>query len=120
MSKDIPYWVQDAARAVLQSPRHWDDDSEEPDEWPYPDSYTESTLPDSMVWPVSQKLNVIPGGHTFTLREREVSGGYSEFTQENYYDFAVLMDGEVIYESPSDDVWDNGLVQFLKWLDSDS
>lgn len=85
------------------------------DEWPYPDVNVVHALPESLVDAVRTRLGK-PSADV-ELRERQISGGYSEYTQETDYEHELVVDGAVVFEHSGGYCSTNGLVALLGWLD---
>lgn len=80
----------------------------DPDEWPYPTITVESEIMGDLREKIFAKTGL---RGRVTLIESEVSGGYSEYTQETDYGIEVFIDGVHVW---SDDY--NGQSAFLRWV----
>lgn len=101
----------------LVSVRQWSDPDEPGIEghYPWPDDHTEFAPPESLRDAILARLGRSDG--SVSIVETISYGGYSEYTQEHYYDFVVMVDGAEVFQSGSDYESDNNLVALLKWLD---
>lgn len=95
----------------------WNDRSV--DEWPYPDSFVRSEPSEALAQAVRDRVGASEDAGV-TLVTRCVSGGYSEYTQENDYSTIVEVDGDVVFDTGlSYQNSTNGLTELLAWLDED-
>lgn len=72
-------------------------------EWPYPTKYTTYLIEGDLADRVRARVGITHGRVTF--HETNESGGYSEWTQENYYNVRIEVDGSEVYDS-STGWWD--------------
>lgn len=84
-------------------------------QWPYPDRYTKSSIEGTLAERIRAKLGADWEAPVF-ITETEISGGYSEYTQENTFDFVLECAG-ITKEFDDGNGWDNGLSLLLKWLE---
>jgi hypothetical protein len=95
----------------------WEDSPElgrSADVWPYPTSYTKSLITGDLADKIRERLGAEPHVPVM-LTEKRVSGGYSEYTQENDYEHTITVGNETV-ELESD--WTgNGIVALTNWLD---
>lgn len=73
--------------------------SGDPDEWPYPDVYRKYLIVGDLADKVLARVGKADGIVSFT--QLEVSGGYSEYTQETDYTFTVHVNDELVYTTYS-------------------
>lgn len=87
----------------------------DPEEWPFPTEHTLSEITGGLAERVRARAGADDTAPVFVL-EHEVSGGYSEWTQENDYPFTVLVGGDAFH---FDGYWhaDATLRLLLRWLD---
>jgi len=96
----------------------WSDapeDGRDPEEWPYPTRYSKSLITGDLADKIRERLGVeshVP----VMITEEVVSGGYSEYTQENDYNHTITV-GEHTLELQGS-YSDNGLNKLINWLDS--
>lgn len=101
----------------------WEDDDGAPnDEWPYATRYTKHLITGGLADAVRKRLE-LPDSTSVMIEEQVVSGGWSEYTQENDYNFTLKFDDgtpEVEFTSAR---WgygiDNGLTLLIEWLDEE-
>jgi hypothetical protein len=86
------------------------------DEWPYPTTYTKSLITGQLAQDIRVKL-MKPDEMPVFIIEEQISGGYSEYTQETDYSHVLEVNGERINLGDSYD-YDNGLNSLLKWLEA--
>lgn len=100
--------------------RKWTDDPDfgcDADEWPYPNEYTESLITGELADRVRARLQA-PADARVIIKETCISGGYSEWTQENDYDFELRVNGDRVELESG---WDgNTLTPLLRWLDGEA
>ena len=98
-------------RIIREYEDHLDEGKEY--EWPWPTKYTESAVDGDL----AERVQRIAGSDgPVTLTTAEVSGGWSEYTAENTYDFELKCDGKTLFSH--EDSWSsNGLSHLLEWLD---
>lgn len=84
-------------------------------DWPYPTEVIESEVVGDLREKVLTRTDRFDGD--VRIVERVVSGGYSEYTQENDYEFEVVVDGVQVWDSSG--YWgpESNLADFLAWLD---
>lgn len=84
------------------------------DEWPYPTITITSSISGDLRAAILRKLNMAEGN--VIIEESEVSGGYSEYTQETDYGIRVMVDGQERWKSSGIE-WsaENAMAAFLKW-----
>jgi hypothetical protein len=100
--------------------REWTDtDGHEADEygnydWPYPTEVVESRVTGDLRDKILARTDCDEG--EVLIIERVVSGGYSESTQENDYEFDVTIDGVTVWTSSQ---WsdEKNLAAFITWAD---
>lgn len=94
----------------------WADEPEEgrdADDWPYPTTYRESQANGELAERIRRALGVADDLPVY-VTEEIVSGGWSEFTQEDEYGLVIRV-GDEKREMEGD--WNGGLVALLRWLD---
>jgi hypothetical protein len=84
------------------------------DEWPYPTSYTKSLITGELADRIRERLGVDAPAPVF-LTEKCVSGGYSEYTQENDYYHTIETGGHTV-EMEAGWSW-NPITSLINWLD---
>jgi len=95
----------------------WSDQPEpgrDADDWPYPNRYSKSLITGDLADAIRTRLNVeshVP----VIITEEVVSGGYSEYTQENDYNHTITV-GEHTVELESSWTW-NAITALTRWLD---
>lgn len=104
------------------------EESRDPDyndgNWPYPTEYRTYLIEGDLADRVLARVGISNG--RVTLHETKESGGYSEYTQESYYDARIEVDGSEVFDS-STGWWDvedliqdpNRLHRLNKWLSED-
>jgi hypothetical protein len=94
----------------------WEDERDDPpaDEWPYPDSYVRHRVTGALARDVQAKLGT---DADVMILERVESGGYSEYTQENYYSFTIQCGGQEILFA--EDWSGSPFTELLKWLEKE-
>lgn len=96
----------------------WEDAPEEgrnPEEWPYPTRHIKSLITGDLADKIRERLGV--EHHVPVIIEEEViSGGYSEYTQENDYYHTITVGEHTVELSGAG--WDNGLTKLINWLDA--
>lgn len=109
---DLDYRARVLSAGIVEVER----DQEPGDDWPYPDAYVLSDVPDSLRDAVRKRVGKPEG--TVQLYTREISTGYSEYTQETDYEHELRVDGETVFEYAEYGYsYSNGLVALLAWLD---
>lgn len=97
--------------------REWQAEAEggrDPHQWPYPTRYQESVITGGLADAVRERLGAPPTEDVY-ITEAVISGGYSEWTQENDYEFTLTVGGRDV-QLPSG--WeDNAIVCLTRWLD---
>nr|WP_296763756.1 hypothetical protein [Rhodococcus sp. (in: high G+C Gram-positive bacteria)] len=98
----------------------WEDEDENDGEWPYPTEYVKSVISGELADQVRKKIgkdknDFLPPVY---ITEINVSGGYSEYTQENDYSF-IIECGDYHSNELFDSRWysNNQLNALLKWLE---
>lgn len=95
---------------------NWEEAVEEgrdPDEWPYPDQFTRSIVDGELAQRV-RRIFAAPENESVSIISKTISGGYSEYTQENDYEFTIECGTNSIEFYPRD--YDSTLNQLLNWL----
>ena len=92
----------------------WEDEDENDGEWPYPTQYKKSRVEGELAEQVRAKLGVADDAEVI-ITEEIISGGWSEYTQENEYNLEVEAGGASRYLD-SGFRW-NCLDQLLKWVE---
>lgn len=85
------------------------------DEWPYPTINITSRVTGDLRAKILARLDRTNGD--VELQELEVSGGYSEYTQENDYEIRVLVDGRERWGSKYGTSAEDSMAMFLKWVE---
>jgi len=93
----------------------WFGPDENNGDWPYPTKYKKSLVGGELADRVRHAFG-ITGGAPVLITEEIVSGGYSEYTQEDYYNFTIECAGQS-QDFEGDLSW-NGLNKLLAWLDN--
>jgi len=95
----------------------WEDapeDGRDPEDWPYPTRYSKSLITGDLADLIRARLGVeqhVP----VMLTEEVVSGGYSEYTQENDYNHTLNVGEHTVELSAG---WtSNGITALTDWLD---
>lgn len=95
----------------------WSDapeDGRDADDWPYPNHYIKSLITGELADRIRARLGQ-PDETPVFITETHISGGYSEYTQENDYEHTINCGAEVVELAAG---WDsNGLNKLIKWLD---
>jgi hypothetical protein len=100
----------------------WTDDGD-PDEWPYPDTVSLWEVVGGLRDAVLKRMRLLghteyTGNESVTLEERTISGGYSEYTQEDEYHFVIYVDDVRVFSW--EDYWNvNPINALIKWLDEE-
>jgi hypothetical protein len=83
-------------------------------DWPYPTEVVESRVTGELREKVLSRTDRFDG--EVLIIERVISGGHSEYTQENDYEFDVTIDGVKVWGT---DHWsdEKNLAAFLAWVD---
>lgn len=82
-------------------------------DWPYPTEVVESRVTGDLRDKVLLRTDRFDGDVLIT--ERVISGGWSEYTQENDYEFDVTIDGVTVWTSRR---WSSeNIAAFLAWVD---
>lgn len=84
------------------------------DDWPYPTRYSKSLITGDLADAIRARLGVeahVP----VIITEEVVSGGYSEYTQENDYNHTLTV-GEHTVELRGSWTW-NAITALTNWLD---
>lgn len=94
--------------------REWADEDENNGEWPYPTQYVERAVSGSLAHAIRARFGA-DSTTPVTITSEEVSGGWSEYTQENDYNMTIQCgDHRKVFS----DVWaNNNLQSLLDWLD---
>lgn len=109
MTEPIPGRVS----SPLTTLREWEDEDANDGGWPYPTRYTESEANGELAERIRRALGVADDLPVY-VTEEVVSGGWSEYTQEDDYTLAIRV-GTAKHEI--EDAWSGGLVALLRWLD---
>ena len=88
----------------------WADEGEW--EWPYPNQYKKSLIEGTLADLIRAKFGVDAPVY---ITETEISGGWSEYTQETDFEFTVEC-GDESHEFSDILGYDNGLKGLLEWL----
>lgn len=98
----------------------WSDppeDGRDADEWPYPTRYQKSLVEGGLADAIRARLGR-PASEPVFLTETVVSGGYSEYTQENDFYHTITVGDEVI--EVQEGGWeDDGINALIRWLDGE-
>jgi len=97
----------------------WSDDPAEGRsewDWPYPTKYQVCLITGELADKVRERLD-LDDSVPVHIKEEVVSGGWSEYTQENDYYHTLEVGGQEITLRGDD--YGNGLNSLLEWLDSD-
>jgi hypothetical protein len=96
--------------------QEWDDDPEDgrEDEWPYPNHYIKSLITGELADRVRARLDQ-PAETPVLITETQISGGWSEYTQETDYEHRI--DCGPASKDLGTDYLGNGLKKLLEWLD---
>lgn len=108
--------MSDEIQEPLVVIRQWEDEPEsgrDPDEWPYPTKHVLSLAQGELAERIRRALKVTTGAPVY-VEEEVISGGYSEFTQEEDHYLTVRVDGE----STSFPTWNGPFTDLLRWLDT--
>lgn len=90
-----------------ENPGDWED-------WPYPTVTIESEVSGELRAGILAKLGRSKGD--VCLVESEVSGGWSEWTQETDYEISVEIDGEKVWGDEYSPSKESALAAFLEWV----
>lgn len=104
------------ASSPLLTVEEWTEDIEEgrdPDEWPYPTTYTRSLAQGELAERIRRALGAADDLPVYVVEE-VISTGYSEYTQEDEYNLTITA-GDA--EHKIDYGWTGGLQALLRWLD---
>ena len=83
-------------------------------EWPYPNSYTKSLITGDLAGKIRERLG-LESHVPVMITEKVVSGGYSEYTQENDYYHTITAGNETVELGST---WSsNGITALTDWLD---
>ena len=84
------------------------------DEWPYPTVDITSRITGEL----KDKILKLTGDSEgeVTLVETEVSGGYSEYTQEDEHSIRVLIGKRQVWCAPYEMSGDRAMARFLAWV----
>lgn len=85
--------------------------------WPYPTEYILSEVTGQLRQEVIDKIGAEIDS-LVTIREEVVSGGYSEYTQENDYSFELIVNYDTVWSSERYS-GESNLAAFLKWLETE-
>lgn len=95
----------------------WDEatDEQQRDEWSYPTVHSVSSVQGELAERVRTAFNISDSSMEVRIIESVESGGYSEYTQENEYNFTVHCGNhrKHFYSSYAG----QGLVDLIAWLD---
>jgi hypothetical protein len=96
----------------------WEDapeDGSTAEEWPYPTRYSKSLITGELADRIRERLGQNAGKPPVFITEQVVSGGYSEYTQENDYYHTINVGSETVEIGPE---WHgNGIRALTDWLD---
>lgn len=91
----------------------WEDEDENDGEWPYPTQYNQYRIEGDLADRVNRRMGNDPGTEVL-LTETVVSGGWSEYTQENDYSHEIEAGGETVELVGT---WQsNPIAALVKWL----
>lgn len=91
----------------------WEDEDENDGEWPYPTQYSKYLIEGDLADRTRNRLGVEDNVPVF-LTETVESGGWSEYTQENYYTHTLEVGGfEVDIRG---DGYTSSIEELVKWL----
>lgn len=96
----------------IREERHKEDGGDW-DDWPYPTITITSRVTGDLRTAILAKLDKVSGD--VLIEESEVSGGWSEFTQETDYSVRVMVDGQERWRNDSEWSAENAMAAFLKW-----
>lgn len=86
------------------------------DKWPYPTVTITSAITGELRKRILAKLEIADNpGTEVTIEESEVSGGYSEYTQENDCSIRVMVDGTEHWQRGDMYGTDGAMAAFMKW-----
>jgi hypothetical protein len=86
------------------------------DEWPYPTVTITSLVTGDLRTAILAKLNMPPDAlGVITIEESQVSGGYSEYTQEDDCAIRVMIDGRERWKHESAFSMKSAMAAFIKW-----
>lgn len=88
------------------------DPDENNGEWPYPTEYKRYRIEGDLADMVRKRTGLTG---EVTIYEENISGGYSEWTQESDYPFQVEVDGKTVYQYEGS----YSLMSELKWNDGE-
>ncbi len=92
----------------------WEDPDENNGEWPYPTRYVKRAISGQLADEIRARIGAARDAQVF-ITEAEMSGGWSEWTQETDYAMEIEC-GDFRKEFCSS--WsENNLVALLRWLD---
>lgn len=102
--------------AELPDAYTWEGDDLNGGEWPYPDRFARTLAEGSLAEDIRRRLGVEVDAGVY-LTEKIESGGYSEYTQENYRYLTIECGDKTIEfeETP----WGSVLETLLRWLDEE-
>jgi len=95
----------------------WADEDTNNGEWPFPTRYLESQAQGELAERIRRALGVVGDVPVF-VTEQIVSGGWSEYTQEDDHSLTIRV-GQSRHELGCD-FWSGGLISLLRWLDNDA
>ena len=85
------------------------------DEWPYPTVTIESEVTGELRSKVIAAAGGEPVPGRVIITETEVSGGYSEFTQETEYGIEVRIDGASVWKDEYNMDSETAMSAFMRW-----
>jgi hypothetical protein len=90
--------------------RSWTDEPDEgrtAEDWPYPTEHAEYRIDGDLADRVRARIG---RSGVVTLIEDKISGGYSEYTIEDYFEFELRIDGEKVFEPNASRDYDENVV----------
>jgi hypothetical protein len=88
----------------------------DPDKWPYPTITIESEISGELRDRIIARTGLTG---RVTLLESEISGGYSEYTQETDYEIEVLIDGHHVWNDDYQWSTESAFGAFMTWVAGD-
>lgn len=92
------------------------EDGEPWDEWPYPTITITSLISGELRSRVLMKIGADDG--RITIVETEVSGGYSEYTQETDYGIELFHNDNSVWKAEYTSGGDTAMAAFLRWVEA--
>lgn len=84
------------------------------EEWPYPDFEVESVVSGELRRRILASLEREEDGCEVRLIESEISGGWSEFTQEDDHSIELRIGEAVVWESKDEASQESAMASFLR------